>query len=257
MKISALINKLAEARSKLQNRYANLIAENLEKRIPRAAGLSISFDDAYVDEWFSIRPVFDRYKVKATFFVSNFDLLTDDKIEKLKILRSDGHEIAFHGLRHLNANKFAAENSVSEYLAAEILPGIKTMVSRGFAPITFSYPYGCRSARLDWALLQYFSHVRGVANANNGKNLCDQKSIFYKSSSGLLFGAGIDNIYKTSIQAVQDALKKAAAQNSVLLLFAHRTSSEEGNYCTPAAKLDAIFKSVSEMDLKFYRIKDL
>lgn len=223
----------------------------------KAAGAAISFDDAYVDDWYSLKNLFNEYGAKVTFFVSNFDLLPRKAVEKLKILQDDGHEIAFHGLRHLSSSKFVAENSLEKYLATEILPGIEAMSKSGFTPATFSYPYGVRSPKIDSALLKYFTHLRGVVCAHDGKKLTDLRQIYYGGGRRLVFGTGIDNVYGKRVEEIYQALAKARDTKKILLLFAHRTTNEAGDYCTPVARMEAVLKYAAGHGLKFYRIKDL
>lgn len=220
-------------------------------------GLSISFDDAYVDEWYATRDLFNRYDARATFFVSNFDLLTNEQIEKLKILQKNGHEIAFHGLRHLGANKFVAENSLNKYIETEIFPGIDAMIRFGLQPETFSYPFGMRTPFIDRALLKHFKYVRGAAFTNGDKRLIDLNKIYLSRSKGLVFAAGIDNVYKNSLDEIHMALKKAKDENKILLLYGHKTTDDYCGYCTPISKIEAVLNVASEAGLKFYRIKDL
>lgn len=221
------------------------------------AGLSISFDDDYVDEWYSIRGLFAGYGARATFFVSKFDLLTEESIEKLRVLRDDGHEIAFHGLRHLSAGRFVAEHSLDKYLETEIFPGIDAMTGKGFSPETFSYPYGVRSPRIDAALLKYFRRVRGVVCANGERRPADFRQVYCRRGEGLVFAVGIDNIYRNSVEEIALAMKKAKDRNRTLLIFAHKTSDESCNYCTPASRIEAVLECASKAGLKFHRMKDL
>ncbi len=221
------------------------------------AGISISFDDAFVDEWYFIKDLFGKYGAKVTFFVSNFDLLPDGAIEKLRRLQNEGHEIAFHGLRHLSAVKFVGENSIEEYLEKEIFPGICAMSGCGFPPATFSYPYGMRTSGIDSALLKYFKRVRGIFRADPKKRLADSKQIYSRCSKGVVFAAGIDNIYKNSLEDIRLAIKKAADTKKTLFLYAHKTSDEGGDYCTPVSRMESVMSSATEAGLKFRRIKDI
>ena len=86
------------------------------------SGVVISFDDDYVDEWFEVNNVLEPYDWKATFFVTKFNQLSTAKIQKLKDLKIDGHEIGGHGLNHLNAPNFISANGTAEYLNQEIIP---------------------------------------------------------------------------------------------------------------------------------------
>ncbi len=220
-------------------------------------GVAISFDDAYVNEWYSLRGLFSRYGAKATFFVSNFDLLPEESIERLRILQDDGHEIAFHGLRHVSAGKFVSENSLDKYLESEIFPGIDTMKQSGFSPLTFSYPYGVRAPHIDEALLKYFKHIRGVACTQKSKKLSGLSQIYYKRKKGLVFAAGVDNVYGKSLEEIKDAMKMAVVREKTILLYAHKTSDEACDYCTPVSRMEALIEYASNAGLKFFRIKDL
>ncbi|MDA8326113.1 MAG: polysaccharide deacetylase family protein [Nitrospiraceae bacterium] len=223
----------------------------------RGPGVAISFDDAYVNEWYCLRDLLNKYAAKVTFFVSGFDLLPAESVEKLRILENDGHEIAFHGLRHLSAGKFVAENSLHKYLETEIFPGIDTMTRCGFSPATFSYPYGVRAPHIDAALLKYFKHVRGVVCTNSKKRLTDFKQIYYGHGEGLVFAAGIDNVYGNRVEEIHDAMKKAVDRKKTLLLYAHKISDEAGGYCTPVSRMEALLEYASKAGLTFCRIKDL
>ncbi len=223
----------------------------------KAAGVAISFDDAFVDEWYSLKDLFNKYEAKVTFYVSHFDLLPEESLEKLKILQENGHEIAFHGLRHIGAAKFVKENSLNRYLETEIFPGIDAMTKCGFSPSNFSYPYGARDPYLDKALLRYFKHVRGVVCTNHGKRIVDFNQVYYRGNKGLIFSAGMDNIYGNSVEDIQYGLRKAMDHKKTLLLFAHKPSNDAGDYCVPPTRLEAVLKYASENKLKFYRISDL
>lgn len=60
------------------------------------AGIVLSFDDKSIDDWYSLRELFKGNGVRATFFVCNFQDLTDKEVSMLKDLQADGHEIGSH-----------------------------------------------------------------------------------------------------------------------------------------------------------------
>lgn len=197
------------------------------------------------------------YGAKVTFFVSHFDLLTADAIEKLQILRDDGHEIGFHGLRHLNAIEFVGNHSIDDYLSSEILPGIDVMSSHGFSPLNFSYPYGAHTSHIDAALLKQFKHVRGTSFTNRIRRMPSLSRIYYKYNDGVIYGAGIDNVYKNSIEEIQKGLRRAMKKKATLILYAHKPANGGEHYSFTPEKMEAIFKYASVIGAKFYRIKDL
>ena len=131
------------------------------------AGVSLSFDDTFVDEWFAERETFLSYGAHVTFFLTRFHSLSDLQIDELRILEEDGHEIASHGRNHLNAKAYAEEHGVAAYMRDEFLPGQTIMQAAGFDPVSFAYPFGARSAELDEAILEHVSMVRGIPLVHN------------------------------------------------------------------------------------------
>jgi len=134
----------------------------LASGVPREARLAFSFDDWYVDHWAQIADVFIRYQARATFFVGEYDTLTDEQKDELRLLAHDGHDIEYHSTRHENAPQYAAKHGVDAYLANEIDPDLAAMRADGWEPIVFAYPYGHRSDALDRALLTRFTLLRSI-----------------------------------------------------------------------------------------------
>jgi len=128
---------------------------------PRAA-LSLSFDDAHVDEWFGLRDAFDAHGARVTFFVSRYDRLSDARRDELRQLADDGHAIEAHGLRHLDAPAYVEANGLGAYLDDEADPSIDLLRADGYDPVAFAYPFGTRTGELDRALLERVALVRSV-----------------------------------------------------------------------------------------------
>ena len=95
------------------------------------AGVFITFNDYFVNEWKKADNQLAKYNWKATFCVSNFEKLTSTDISNLKELQNKGHEIAGHGFRHLNAKEFAKKNNKQQYLIVEIFPLIEPNKKEG------------------------------------------------------------------------------------------------------------------------------
>jgi len=127
--------------------------------------LALSFDDAYLDSWIAIRPMLSKYHARVTFFVTFFQAFGDTQREQVAQLAADGHDIEYHATKHLDARQFLAKHSMADYLATEITPALDAMRAAGYATRTFAYPRGSRTADTDEALLPYFDHLRGVADA--------------------------------------------------------------------------------------------
>jgi peptidoglycan/xylan/chitin deacetylase (PgdA/CDA1 family) len=127
---------------------ANLVAcnsyDHYQYRKPAQSAICLSFDDYPVDKWFELRELFLKYDAHVTFFVARFDTLTPNQIEKLRILQSDGHEIGFHGAKHLLSEYYIKDHSLDEYVQNEIIAGINKMNASGFYPTSFAYPYSAK-----------------------------------------------------------------------------------------------------------------
>jgi hypothetical protein len=126
------------------------------------AGLSLGFDDAYVEDWYASAELLRRHGAAVTFFVSNYGELTATEKGYLRALADDGHAIEAHGMGHRNAPSYVDEHGLDRYLADEIVPLLAAMRGDGFAPTTFAYPFGDRTPELDAALLEEFTLVRSL-----------------------------------------------------------------------------------------------
>lgn len=127
-----------------------------------ATGLALSFDDRDLAGWHLLRPLFDRYGARVTFFISQFSTLTEDELRMLRDLAADGHAIEYHSTNHLNAEEFAASNGVDRYIDEDILPDLQRMRAAGFDPTSFAYPFGARTPATDAAVLQHFRLARAI-----------------------------------------------------------------------------------------------
>ncbi|MBT8496217.1 MAG: polysaccharide deacetylase family protein [Deltaproteobacteria bacterium] len=126
----------------------------------RRAGVVVTFDDAYIDGWHAERDTFTSYGAVATFFVTRFDEANDTRVNKLRELESDGHEIASHGLNHLIAGDYVADYGVDAYIDDEVVPSLEAMRGAGFQPETYAYPLGNRTKDIDAAVLEHVNLVR-------------------------------------------------------------------------------------------------
>jgi len=86
------------------------------------AGLSLGFDDAFVDAWFGLRDMLRARSARVTFYVSNFGELDASQRTELHMLEGDGHAIEAHGMGHRDAAEYVDTYGLSKYLADEIDP---------------------------------------------------------------------------------------------------------------------------------------
>ena len=128
----------------------SILKPDFKHKKARQAAYSISFDDKHIRSWYDARALFNKYDVKATFFITFPHELTGEEVEMLRALAADGHEIASHAYSHENATGYVKQKGLNAYTAAEVVPSINTMGELGYHPVTFAYPYGARTRSIDF-----------------------------------------------------------------------------------------------------------
>jgi peptidoglycan/xylan/chitin deacetylase (PgdA/CDA1 family) len=125
--------------------------------------LALSFDDTSVDAWVALRPLFQQYHARVTFFVSRFYELSDDQRAELQLLAGDGHAIEAHTVHHLHAPDYVDDNGLDAYLRDELDPSIDVLRNEGFAVDAFAYPFGVRTDQIDQAIAKRVPVIRSVS----------------------------------------------------------------------------------------------
>jgi peptidoglycan/xylan/chitin deacetylase (PgdA/CDA1 family) len=219
------------------------------------AGVVITFDDAYVDEWFHADQVLKKYYWKATFNVCRIDSINVPEQGFLHQMEAEGHEIAGHGYHHYNAVKFVTQNGIQAYLKKEIHPMLVSMKRRGFHVTSFAYPYGERSPLLDSTLKKQFKIIRGRAFCGDQP----EKEGCYFHGSKFVYAFDIDNSHvHFSYHYLLELLDYAKKNNKILLLCSHRPVEEvTANYQTKIETLEFVCNYVRLNHMKYYRLKDL
>lgn len=222
---------------------------------PSIAGVILSFDDAYVNEWFTTDQELKKYAWKGTFFVCKINTLKYYQIHRLLQLQKEGHEIAGHGLNHYNAADFIKIHTINEYMTQEIDPMLHLMNFYGLKVSTFAYPYGGRTQQLDTALLRKFKIIRGRA-------FCEEvpsKQACYFNHSKLVFSFSIDDTHNHfNIPHLLKLLDYAKKNNKILILNSHKTvKNVTGDYQTKNATLELICQYIKKHNMKFYTLSDL
>jgi peptidoglycan-N-acetylglucosamine deacetylase len=216
------------------------------------AGICISFDDAYVDEWFELREAFQKYDANVTFFVTKFDTLTPEQIQKLKVLQADGHEIGFHGAHHVLSEYYIKDHSLQDYVQFEIVDGIASMNEHGFYPTSFAYPYGAKYWGTDRELLKYFYVVRSSLPTNK-KHLIEIGDAFYSfGGERIVYSASFDKESGLNENEIEQAMIKAGKENTVLMLYAHSPQ-----LTFDVNVLEKILSLATTHQLKYFRVSDL
>lgn len=229
--------------------------DNSYQHINLQSGVVISFDDDFVDEWYEVNNILQPYDWKATFFVTRFNQLSLAKIQKLKDLKSYGHEIGAHGLNHVDALTFISANGASEYLNQEISPMLDLMNSNDLSPTSFAYPYGARNSTTDNLLFNEFQIIRGTTYGNSNPALQN----CYYNNNRLVYGLGIDKNYAHfSIPYFLSLLEYAKNNNKIVIFYAHKpVLNFQNNYETEYQTLIEICNYVKNNNMKFYKMSEL
>lgn len=219
------------------------------------AGVVLTLDDDYVDEWTTANEILKDYSWKATFCVSKINLLSGEKISKIKDLENYGHEIAGHGLNHINAVQFSDLNGVEAYFNQEISPMMSIMSANSFHVKTFAYPYGSRNSATDTKLLTQFNVLRGTTY---GAYSPENQHCFYNNSN-VVYGLGIDSSYSHfSISYFIQLLEYAKVKHKILILYAHKpVQTANASYQTEMNTLIQICNFVKQNNMKFYKLSEL
>ena len=170
---------------------------SLSKEIEKNGGVVITVDDKSIYNWYSNRKYFLNKNVKCTFFITRIQDLTNDEINMLIELEGHGHELAYHGTNHVNANEYLRSHSLQDYFEYEISPGFSIMEDKWTPPTAFAYPFGERNDSLDEYLSNHFEILRGRAYTSAVHRIENLEAVFVKTNeiNALVHGVGIDSIY--------------------------------------------------------------
>ncbi|MBR9998097.1 MAG: polysaccharide deacetylase family protein, partial [Cyclobacteriaceae bacterium] len=206
-------------------------------------GIVMSFDDHYVSEWYEADSRLANYNWKATFCISSYSGLSLNEIQKLQELVDKGHEIAGHGLKHLDAVKTIDSLGAEEYLNMEIYPMTELMEQDRLFVKSFAYPFGSRNEQTDEILLDIFGMLRGVGRGSN--YTAAVRNCFFEGSPVVnSFGIDEHTPYFQGLdynQSILDVLTYARDNNKIIVVYSHKTvESVTDSYQTSFATLDMI-----------------
>lgn len=232
--------------------FTGLPAKTAIFTIP-GGGIILSFDDYHITDWFEADKIFKKYNWKATFSISNFDSISKPDIEKLKILQSNGHEIAFHGNHHINAVEFISTHTNDEYLENEIIHSMKVMTNHGFLVKTFAYPFGARNKKTDKILFGNFKIIRGTTYGKKSASIQTN----FANGSKLVFGLGIDEVYGNDINYILSLLDYAKEHNKIAIFYGHHIKNNASAYSIDINMLEEICRFVTKNNMHFLALQDL
>jgi len=222
------------------------------------SGIVFTFDDQYVNEWYSARDLFQEFGIKATFFINRPQELTPEEIAMLKQLQAGGHEIACHSMNHVNINDFLLTHTVKEYIDQEIIPAIAILNDLGFDIKSYAYPYGVSTPIVNEELLKYFRIIRKATYNIENLDLDKIDRVYTKMDSNQVIDAmGIDSGYGISLESLEKGMIRAKSENEYLALFAHRVVEDPtGSQISPEYLRKAFILS-KKYELKSITISEL
>lgn len=216
-------------------------------------GVVITFDDNYVDNWAEYLPMLDSAGVKATFYICRYNRFTPDQKNKLRLIQSHGHEIAFHTTNHYNMLDYVYKHkhTMEEWIKNEVENGLKMMNTDGFYPITFAYPSGAHNGLSDKMLQRYFKSVRALNGTNDFS-----KSLIPTENNQVIYGLGIDKSSKRSDEQILQLIRSASDNKDCAILVAHNINGPMQLSVTKE-RLLKIFAYIKSLGLKYYTVSEI
>lgn len=217
------------------------------------AGIVLTFDDDRIDNWFQYLPFLDSANVKATFYICKYHKFTAEQKQKLAVIQSHGHEIAFHSVSHYDMLKYVYKykHTIDELMQNEIESGLKQMNRDGFYPTTFAYPYGAHNGIYDKMLMRYFKSVRALNGTADFS-----KSLAPTEKNDILFGLDIDKSGKRSDEDILRLIQSAADNNNCAVLVAHDINNGKP-LSVSKELLQKIIDKVKKLGLKYYTATEI
>ncbi len=224
-------------------------------------GIALSFDDAFIDEWYDVSLLLDGYGAVATFFVVRFDKLGADELDKLRDMEARGHEIGCHSFRHEPSGRYDRKHGVQAWLDDDILPAIDAMEAEGFRPLTFSFPHGEYTDATGEAALEYFQHIRGSHFIGPLPSVKSQDKVFIPAQElprrPFSCSFAIDKRYGITEQRLKGAMERALENNEVLAMYGHQPLEEpKEGLETSYELLEHVLDYATDRSMTFYLYRD-
>ncbi|MBN2412944.1 polysaccharide deacetylase family protein [candidate division KSB1 bacterium] len=188
----------------------------------KRAAVSLTFDDARPSQIDNGIPLFARYGVNVTFYLSPENI--EKRLEGWKNVTKTGHEIGNHTMTHPCTGNypFSRENALEEYTLEKIKTDIETADREiqkllGVTTRTFAYPCGQKFVGRGAGLQSYvpiiaekFIAGRGWLDENtNDPAFCDMARLLAMESDG------------KSFEQLKQLVDNAAADGRWLILCGH------------------------------------
>lgn len=212
----------------------------------KRAAISLTFDDARLSQIDTGLPILDRYKVKATFYVSPDSV--KERLDGWKRAVMSGHEIGNHTMTHPCTGNYAFSkaNALEDFdldrMAREIDDAslaIEKMLA--VKPMSFAYPCCQTFVGRGRAVKSYVPLVAkrfltgrlGLNEAANDPAICDLAQLLAQGSDGATF------------DELKVLIDQAASDGRWLILCGHEIG-DGGYQTTPSKTLEAICRYAND-----------
>jgi peptidoglycan/xylan/chitin deacetylase (PgdA/CDA1 family) len=178
--------------------------------------VSLTFDDGWQSTYDNAIPILNHYGYKGTFYVNPLSLDTKSFMSTAEMHRliSSKHEVASHGLKHINFTTVNAKELDTQLGAS------KTFVSQqtGMSTIDFATPYGETDAEVNAVAKHYYQSSRGTESGINTRQNFDPYNLRV-----LFMGPDM----KTA--QITQAIDEARAHNGWLILVYHQIQNKKSS----------------------------
>lgn len=215
--------------------------------------IAVTFDDWYIDNWYSYLPLLDSLGIKATFYIGRYHELSDKQKVLLRNIADRGHEIAFHTSTHPDMVKALEKRGMSYLINKEIRQDLALMKNDGYPVENFAYPFGSHNPELDVALLREFKSIRAVSNKQNW-NRCLAKK---QAEKQIFYGAGIDGDSKMTDREIISIIENAYKYHDCVVFAAHLIGDPSLTRHVSPERLKLIASEARKRNMPFVTISQL
>lgn len=219
-------------------------------------GIIFTFDSGDPVLWAKSRDLFNKYEIKATFFIVNPAVLSEAQISALRVLQGDGHEIACNGMKRIDARTYWG--SAANFFKDEAEPAINSLNQMGFKVVSYAYSYGLAPDSVDNLMLQHVRYLRKATWNMNNTLIENYDNIFAKTDSfNIVTGMNIDGNYYLEPTNIESGIIRAQNKNQVLVLRANTIDNSGSDFTISPAYLEQVFKLCRKDNVKSIRMQDL
>lgn len=224
-------------------------------RYPKGA-LLLTFDDRHFAHWVAAAETFAKYGAHATFFpCGDFN---PGELKLLKKLHNAGHSIGIHSLKHADIpgelKKFGPETAFKRQFA----PQLAKLATVGIKPTAIAYPNNRHNAETDeWLVKRGFRRFRaGKLTRYDPKK--EHPVVIWATTDAAFFpaeelpertvleGLGVGDFYRTDIEDVCLAIRRASEKGEALVTYSHDIAEHPTGISMYTDWLERILKTASE-----------